>query len=104
MVISHLTAICFIGFRLRAKPLINIHDFLVLPTSRGKGIGRRLLKASKLGELVVQADAGGYGKNQAVPCIKRPVLNATLCKQKQARQFLCPSRCSDSANCAHQHP
>jgi ribosomal protein S18 acetylase RimI-like enzyme len=28
-----------------AKPLINIHDFVVLPESRGKGVGRRLLKA-----------------------------------------------------------
>src|SRR6266480_611035 len=39
-------AVCFIGFStFAAKPLINIHDFLVLPTSRGKGIGRRLLEA-----------------------------------------------------------
>ncbi len=39
-------AVCFIGFSTFAgKPLINIHDFLVLPTSRGKGIGRRLLEA-----------------------------------------------------------
>src|SRR5258708_36226831 len=39
-------AVCFIGFSsFAAKPLINIHDFVVLPTSRGKGIGRRLLKA-----------------------------------------------------------
>jgi GNAT superfamily N-acetyltransferase len=39
-------AVCFIGFStFAAKPLINIHDFVVLPTSRGKGIGGRLLKA-----------------------------------------------------------
>ena len=40
------TAVCFIGFSsFAAKPIINIHDFVVLPTSRGKGIGRRLLEA-----------------------------------------------------------
>ena len=39
-------AVCFIGFSsFAAKPLINIHDFVVLPTSRRKGIGRRLLEA-----------------------------------------------------------
>ena len=39
-------AVCFIGFStFAAKPLINIHDFVVLPTSRGKGIGRHLLEA-----------------------------------------------------------
>ena len=39
-------AVCFISFSsFAAKPLINIHDFVVLPTSRGKGIGRRLLEA-----------------------------------------------------------
>jgi GNAT superfamily N-acetyltransferase len=39
-------AICFIGFSsFAAKPLVNIHDFVVLPTSRGKGVGRRLLAA-----------------------------------------------------------
>jgi len=39
-------AVCFIGFSsFAAKPLINIHDFVVLPASRGKGIGRRLLEA-----------------------------------------------------------
>jgi len=38
--------VCFIGFSsFAAKPLISIHDFVVLPTSRGKGIGRRLLEA-----------------------------------------------------------
>ena len=48
-------AVCFIGFAtFAAKPLINIHDFVVLPASRGKGVGRRLLetvevKARKLG-------------------------------------------------------
>ena len=39
-------AVCFIGFSsFAAKPVINIHDFVVVPTSRGKGIGRRLLEA-----------------------------------------------------------
>ncbi len=39
-------AICFIGFStFAAKPLINIHDFVVLQASRGKGVGRRLLAA-----------------------------------------------------------
>jgi ribosomal protein S18 acetylase RimI-like enzyme len=39
-------AVCFIGFSsFAAKPLINIHDFVVLPTSRSKGIGRQLLEA-----------------------------------------------------------
>jgi len=39
-------AICFIGFStFAAKLLINIHDFVVLPASRGKGVGRRLLDA-----------------------------------------------------------
>ena len=39
-------AVCFIGFAtFAAKPLINIHDFVVLPESRGKGVGRQLLKA-----------------------------------------------------------
>jgi ribosomal protein S18 acetylase RimI-like enzyme len=39
-------AVCFIGFSsFAAKPIINIHDFVVLPASRGKGIGRRLLEA-----------------------------------------------------------
>ena len=39
-------AVCFIGFAtFAAKPLINIHDFVVLPACRGKGVGRRLLDA-----------------------------------------------------------
>jgi ribosomal protein S18 acetylase RimI-like enzyme len=39
-------AVCFIGFStFAAKPLINIHDFVVLPAARGKGVGRRLLEA-----------------------------------------------------------
>jgi len=37
-------AICFIGFStFHARQLINIHDLIVLPQSRGKGIGRMLL-------------------------------------------------------------
>jgi GNAT superfamily N-acetyltransferase len=40
------TAVCFVGFStFAARPLINIHDFVVVPTFRGKGIGRRLLEA-----------------------------------------------------------
>jgi ribosomal protein S18 acetylase RimI-like enzyme len=39
-------AVCFIGFSsFAARPIINIHDFVVLPAFRGKGIGRRLLEA-----------------------------------------------------------
>jgi ribosomal protein S18 acetylase RimI-like enzyme len=39
-------AVCFIGFStFAAKPLINVHDFVVLPAVRGKGVGRRLLEA-----------------------------------------------------------
>lgn len=39
-------AICFLGFStFAAKPLLNIHDLVVLPTHRDRGIGRRLLTA-----------------------------------------------------------
>ncbi|HEX4147122.1 MAG TPA: GNAT family N-acetyltransferase [Pirellulales bacterium] len=39
-------AICFRGFStFAARPLVNIHDFFVLPTCRGAGVGRRLLAA-----------------------------------------------------------
>ena len=39
-------AACFHGFStFAAKPLINIHDLAVLPSHRGRGIGRRLLDA-----------------------------------------------------------
>ena len=39
-------AVCFYGFStFAARPLINIHDFAVLPGLRGHGIGKRLLKA-----------------------------------------------------------
>jgi ribosomal protein S18 acetylase RimI-like enzyme len=38
-------AVCFRGFStFAARPLINIHDFAVLPACRGQGIGRRLLE------------------------------------------------------------
>ena len=38
-------AICFVGFStFHAKPLINIHDFMVLEGFRGQGVGRALLK------------------------------------------------------------
>lgn len=37
-------AICFRGYStFKAAPLINIHDLAVLPSHRGKGIGRALL-------------------------------------------------------------
>lgn len=39
-------AVCFIGFStFAAKPLINVHDFVVLSALRGKGVGRSLLEA-----------------------------------------------------------
>jgi GNAT superfamily N-acetyltransferase len=96
-------AVCFIGFStFAAKPLINIHDFVVLPTSRGKGIGRQLLEA-------VETKAKEFGCCKLTlevmdkiikrfACIRRQVLNATPCKRKQVRQFSCLSRCSDSAS------
>lgn len=38
-------AVCFRGFStFAARPLINIHDFAVLPAFRGQGIGRRLIE------------------------------------------------------------
>lgn len=37
-------AICFEGFSTFAcKPLLNLHDFAVVPTWRGRGIARRLM-------------------------------------------------------------
>jgi ribosomal protein S18 acetylase RimI-like enzyme len=47
-------ATCFLGFStFKARPLLNIHDFAVLPEYRKRGIGRRLLEAVtvKAGEL-----------------------------------------------------
>jgi GNAT superfamily N-acetyltransferase len=39
-------ATCFRGFStFYARPLLNIHDFSVLPEHRGQGIGRQLLRA-----------------------------------------------------------
>jgi GNAT superfamily N-acetyltransferase len=39
-------ATCFHGFStFYAKPLINIHDLAVLPSERGRGVGRALLAA-----------------------------------------------------------
>ncbi|MDR3411129.1 MAG: GNAT family N-acetyltransferase [Formivibrio sp.] len=39
-------AVCFIGYStFTAKPRLNLHDLIVLPEQRGRGIGRALLKA-----------------------------------------------------------
>jgi GNAT superfamily N-acetyltransferase len=39
-------ATCFIGFStFAAKPLVNIHDLVVLPDFRGRGVGRGLMEA-----------------------------------------------------------
>jgi GNAT superfamily N-acetyltransferase len=39
-------ATCFVGFStFAARPLVNIHDLVVLPEFRGKGLGRRLMEA-----------------------------------------------------------
>lgn len=39
-------AVCFLGFStFAAKPLVNIHDFAILPTHRGRGVGRGLMAA-----------------------------------------------------------
>jgi GNAT superfamily N-acetyltransferase len=39
-------AVCFKGFStFAARPLINIHDFAVLPAHRGNSIGRMMLQA-----------------------------------------------------------
>ena len=39
-------AICFVGFStFNARPLINIHDFMVLPEFRQRGIGTAILEA-----------------------------------------------------------
>jgi GNAT superfamily N-acetyltransferase len=41
-------AVCFLGFStFAARPLINIHDFAVLPEHRGQGAGRRILDAAE---------------------------------------------------------
>lgn len=39
-------ATCFLGFStFQARPLLNIHDFAILPDERGKGLGLILLRA-----------------------------------------------------------
>jgi GNAT superfamily N-acetyltransferase len=39
-------AVCFLGFStFAAKPLVNLHDVCVVPTHRGRGVGRGLLAA-----------------------------------------------------------
>lgn len=39
-------AVCFLGFSTFAgKPLVNLHDVSVIPTHRGRGVGRSLLAA-----------------------------------------------------------
>ena len=40
---------CFLGFStFKAKPLLNIHDFVVVPSARKKGIARLLLNEIQL--------------------------------------------------------
>lgn len=42
-------AVCFLGFStFAARPLVNIHDFAILPTHRGRGLGRGLLAAVEM--------------------------------------------------------
>src|SRR4030095_14068363 len=41
-------AVCFRGFStFAAAPLLNIHDFAVLPAHRGEGIARRLMSGGE---------------------------------------------------------
>lgn len=41
-------ATCFLGFStFAARPLLNVHDLVVLPGRRGRGIGRSLLEAAE---------------------------------------------------------
>ena len=74
-----------------AKPLINIHDFVVLPTSRGKGIGATVAgggrnKAKELGcckltlevmEKIIRRFA----------CIRRPVLSGRTARRSGCSNF-----------------
>jgi len=46
---------CFLGFSsFKAKPLINIHDFAILPEFRGKGLSKHLL--DKVAEIAREND------------------------------------------------
>ena len=39
-------AVCFLGFStFQAKPILNLHDLVVLPECRGQGLGNQLLSA-----------------------------------------------------------
>ena len=41
-------ATCFFGFStFKACPLLNVHDLAVIPSHRGRGVGRRLLAAAE---------------------------------------------------------
>jgi GNAT superfamily N-acetyltransferase len=51
-------AICFLGLStFQARPLLNIHDLVVLPAWRGRGVGRALLEGAE-----ALARRGGCGK------------------------------------------
>jgi GNAT superfamily N-acetyltransferase len=43
-------AVCFLGFStFAARPLLNLHDFAVLPEHEGRGVGSALLEAVATG-------------------------------------------------------
>lgn len=77
-------AICFLGFStFAARPLLNIHDYCVLPAYRGTGIGRRLLEAVEnyartVGccrlTLEVQENNHRQGASMPPPVLRRPCM------------------------------
>jgi GNAT superfamily N-acetyltransferase len=41
-------AVCFLGFStFQGRPLLNVHDLVVVPAARGQGVGRALLAAAE---------------------------------------------------------